>query len=108
MKSEEGSCSDGQGSAFNIQDDYSLAVPPESPTNLDEMAPLLENNLPSLVTTLLQNLPGLVNSCRESSLGSSARFKQIRRIAHDSPTIALDQRRRTGFCVFALDSLRCR
>ena len=45
-KSEEGSGSDGHGSAFKIQDEYSLTVPPETLTNLDEMALLLEQNLP--------------------------------------------------------------
>ena len=74
--SGEGSGSDGHGSAFKIQDEYSLTVPPETPTNLDEMAFLLKQNLPDLVTTLVQNLPGLVNSCRESSLGSCARYTQ--------------------------------
>jgi hypothetical protein len=75
-KNEEGSCPDGQGSSSKIQDEYSLTVTPETPTNLDEIALLQEQNIPGSVTTLVQTLPGLVNSCRESSLGSNARYTQ--------------------------------
>jgi len=106
--SEEGSWPYGQGSAFKIQDEYSLTVPPETQKNLAEIAFLLAQNLPGLVTTLVQNLPQLVNSYRESSLGSSARYTHDpvhrTRFTYKRPGPATWN----GPAFFALGTLRCR